>query len=131
MGRGLSEQQKQILEDLHHDRERTKRLASALRHSGMTQEQVALELGVSRRSIDEWEEGDISNVKIDKANKPDWRVKRRGYVLSTIFHVTTANAIMPATTNAGARYSRIMIVSFPEFRPQKVHLSVSVPQQRQ
>jgi DNA-binding XRE family transcriptional regulator len=66
------EQQKQIFTDLHADRERTQRLALALRRSGRTQEQVAAELGVSYRTVDEWEEGVIS---FEKTNKPDWRVK--------------------------------------------------------
>ncbi len=38
----------------------------------MTQEQVAAELGVSYRTVDEWEEGITS---FEKASKPDWRVK--------------------------------------------------------
>ena len=43
----------------------------------MTQEQVALELGVSHKTIDLWEANDISNCKTTKANipPPDWRVK--------------------------------------------------------
>jgi hypothetical protein len=43
----------------------------------MTQEQTAAELGIHRRTIDEWEDNITSNVKIDKASIPplDFRVK--------------------------------------------------------
>lgn len=71
------EQQKQLLEDLHRDKEQIRRLALALRHSGMTQEQVATELGVTHKTIDIWENENISNGNVTKANipPPDFRVK--------------------------------------------------------
>jgi DNA-binding XRE family transcriptional regulator len=69
------EQHKQILQDLHQDKEQTRRLAVALRRSGMTQEQVAEELGVSHKTIDLWEGGDESRSTITNPSKPDWRVK--------------------------------------------------------
>jgi transcriptional regulator with XRE-family HTH domain len=54
-----------------------KRLALALRHSGLTQEQVAQDLGVDQSTVAKWEAGDTSNMNIHKASKtpPDYRVK--------------------------------------------------------
>jgi hypothetical protein len=68
------EQQKQILEDLHQDKERLKRLCLALCEK-MPQDRVSFELAVPQQTISDWLNGDINNTGIGKASKPDWRVK--------------------------------------------------------
>ena len=65
------EQQKQILKDLHADRERLKRQAIAL-CGKMPQEQVSLELGVPQQTISGWLNGeDTSFTDFGKTSKPD------------------------------------------------------------
>jgi hypothetical protein len=42
----------------------------------MTQPQTALELGISERTVREWESGEYKQPEVSPdANKPDWRVK--------------------------------------------------------
>ena len=56
-----------LQDKLHKDKEAQKSTALALRKQGKTQAEVAALVGVSRRTVDEWETGDGSNVKNDKA----------------------------------------------------------------
>jgi DNA-binding XRE family transcriptional regulator len=70
------EQMKQVLADLHKDRERLQATAVALRKGGYTQEQVAKELGVDERTIQRWEAGEYKQGDTCRnTSKPDWRVK--------------------------------------------------------
>jgi hypothetical protein len=68
--RSLSPEQKKYI------RGQQKLIAAGLREQGKTQAEVAYMLGVSRRTVDEWEGG--HTVNYDNVSYPDCRIKIPG-----------------------------------------------------